>query len=197
MRATLVIVLLTSVASLAFAEGREWKQASRKKVSGKTEMTPASRLTPTTRVRSKWLRHKSSIQIEPISSKRLHKVIKEDPSEVLLVNLWATWCKPCREEFPDLLKISAKYRDRGLKVIHVSTDDPSRSAQVRRYLKGFNITGKTYLRREPDEQFINGVHRSWSGSLPAVLLFRKGKLVKFWEGKARYSWFDSTLKSIF
>src|SRR4051812_25415880 len=44
------------------------------------------------------------------------------PSHPLLLNFWATWCDPCREEFPDLLKIEADYRKRGLKFAAVSFD---------------------------------------------------------------------------
>lgn len=191
-----LVAIFVFLLGSALAEGRHWKQVHRQKMPEK--LTPASRIRPRTlQVKSPLLnRPRSSIEIEPITAKRLLEKIEKDSSELLLVNLWATWSKPSREEFPDLLKISLKYQNRGLKMIHVSTDDRSRSAQVRRYLQKLNITGKAYLRLEPKKMFIKGIHRNWSGSLPAVLLFRKGKLVKFWEGKARYGWFDSTLKRL-
>ena len=43
--------------------------------------------------------------------------------EVMLVNLWATWCPPCRHELPALDRLQQAYRDRGLFVLHIS-DEP-------------------------------------------------------------------------
>jgi thiol-disulfide isomerase/thioredoxin len=43
--------------------------------------------------------------------------------KVLLVNFWATWCSPCREEMPELSRLQEKYRAGGLAVIGIATDD--------------------------------------------------------------------------
>ncbi len=43
--------------------------------------------------------------------------------KVVLVNLWATWCPPCREEMPDLDRLQKTYRDRGLVVLQISDED--------------------------------------------------------------------------
>src|SRR4051794_38569362 len=55
----------------------------------------------------------------------LRKILRRDakqPAHPLLLNFWATWCDPCREEFPDLLKVGADYRKRGLEFVAVSFD---------------------------------------------------------------------------
>jgi thiol-disulfide isomerase/thioredoxin len=44
-------------------------------------------------------------------------------NKVVVVNFWATWCKPCQKEIPDLSKIYEQYKDRGLVILGVMTDD--------------------------------------------------------------------------
>ena len=50
--------------------------------------------------------------------------------KVLLVNLWATWCGPCRIETPELVKLHKEYQGRGVEMIGLSTEDPDASAQM-------------------------------------------------------------------
>jgi thiol-disulfide isomerase/thioredoxin len=49
--------------------------------------------------------------------------------KVMLVNLWATWCGPCRMETPELVRLHKEYRDRGVEFVGLSTEDPISSAQ--------------------------------------------------------------------
>lgn len=61
--------------------------------------------------------------------------------KVLLVNLWATWCGPCRLEIPELIKFHKEYRARGLEVVGLSTEDPEESAEkVKKFAQDFNIS---------------------------------------------------------
>lgn len=50
--------------------------------------------------------------------------------KVLLVNLWATWCGPCRIETPELVKLHKEFQGRGVEMIGLSTEDPDASAQM-------------------------------------------------------------------
>ena len=98
----------------------------------------------------------------------------------LLLNFWATWCEPCRAEFPDLVKIDADYRKRGLDFIAVSIDDVSEiNAAVPKFLKEMRAFMPAYLLNTPEpEAAISYVDPQWSGSLPATFLYdAQGKLV--------------------
>lgn len=60
--------------------------------------------------------------------------------KVLLLNIWATWCGPCRLEIPELVKFHNEYRSKGLEVVGLSTEDPVASAEsVRSFVQAFNM----------------------------------------------------------
>lgn len=60
--------------------------------------------------------------------------------KVLLVNLWATWCGPCRQETPELVKLHKEFRSQGVEVVGLSTEDPDDSADaVREFVHNFNV----------------------------------------------------------
>lgn len=60
--------------------------------------------------------------------------------KVLLVNLWATWCGPCRRETPELVKLYRDYQDRGVEVVGLSTEDPIASKQsVQQFVRDYNV----------------------------------------------------------
>lgn len=60
--------------------------------------------------------------------------------ETLLVNLWATWCHPCRTETPYLQSVYERYRDRGLRILGVSVDLSADSAAVVHFVEEFGVT---------------------------------------------------------
>ena len=60
--------------------------------------------------------------------------------KVLLVNLWATWCGPCRQETPELVKLHKEFRSQGFEVVGLSTEDPDDSVEaVREFVQNFNV----------------------------------------------------------
>ncbi len=60
--------------------------------------------------------------------------------KVVVVNLWATWCGPCRSEIPELVKLYNEYHPKGLEVVGLSTENPEASAEgVRRFVSDFGM----------------------------------------------------------
>ena len=51
------------------------------------------------------------------------KMIASNKGKVLLVDFWATWCVPCRKEMPELVKLEAKLKAKGLTLVTISADD--------------------------------------------------------------------------
>ena len=60
--------------------------------------------------------------------------------KVLVLNLWATWCGPCRTETPELVRLYKEYQDQGLEVVALSTEDPIRSAEsVQQFMRDYEV----------------------------------------------------------
>jgi peroxiredoxin len=60
--------------------------------------------------------------------------------KVLLVNLWATWCGPCRMETPELVRLHKEFQARGVEMVGLSTENPEGSAaSVREFVRAFNV----------------------------------------------------------
>jgi thiol-disulfide isomerase/thioredoxin len=120
------------------------------------------------------------VAIKEIDLEALKAVLKRDASRPLLVNFWATWCDPCREEFPDLVKIDAEYRAKGLDFITISLDDVTEiKTEVPKFLRGMKAKMPSYLLNVSDpEPAIKYVDPQWSGALPATILYNaKGEVV--------------------
>jgi glutathione peroxidase-family protein len=61
-------------------------------------------------------------------------------NKVLLLNLWATWCGPCRMEIPELVKLYNEFHSQGFEVVGLSTEDPEASVEtVRSFVQSFNM----------------------------------------------------------
>lgn len=70
--------------------------------------------------------------------------------KIVLLNIWATWCKPCREEIPALETLFQRHRAEGLEVIGVSIDAPSEAARLRPFVTEL---GASYpLWHDPDDR---------------------------------------------
>jgi thiol-disulfide isomerase/thioredoxin len=122
-----------------------------------------------------------------VTSQDVRHMIRGAAGRVVLVNVWATWCVPCREEFPDLLKLRRALAGRDFDLVLVSADFDAQLPQVRSFLTRQGVDFTTYLKSESDTPFINGLDPAWSGSLPATFVYDKsGALRDFWEGRANY-----------
>lgn len=115
-----------------------------------------------------------------VNGEELLALLKRDGSRPLLVNYWATWCDPCRDEFPDLVKIDRAYRSKGLDFIAITLDDlADLNTAVPKFLREMKADMPVYLLNVPDpEPTINAVDRNWGGALPATFLYNnKGEVV--------------------
>ena len=119
------------------------------------------------------------IVVEPIDTDALKNLLTQQRQRPLLVNFWATFCDPCRDEFPDLVKIDKEYRPQSLEFVTVSLDDMTDiKTSVPAFLDSMKATMPAYLLNASDpEPAINAVDPGWRGDLPATYLYNeKGEI---------------------
>jgi thiol-disulfide isomerase/thioredoxin len=122
-------------------------------------------------------------QIDIVGLKRLIKPL----GRPLLINFWATWCPPCIDEFPDLVKIDADYRGK-LDVITVSLDDLADiETYVPKFLAEMKAEMPAYLLHTKDESAaIRLIAKDWAGNLPMTVLYETtGKVAYMRNGRIR------------
>ncbi len=140
---------------------------------------------------------KPSPEIAPTTAAQLITAIKAPGAKATLVNVWASFCVPCRHEFPSMLKVWREYKDKGLRLILVSTDLRSDIPAAKKYLAQQGIDFTTFVKDQPDMQFINALHEPWTGSIPATLVYdARGNLVTFWEGEGSEQEFRDAVRQV-
>ncbi len=125
-------------------------------------------------------------QIDALALKNLLKR-EDEAAKPLLINFWATWCDPCREEFPELVKIDADYKGK-LDFFTISLDDLAEiNRDVPKFLLEMKSTIPAYLlKTENEETAIASVSKDWQGGLPFTILFNsKGETAYLRQGKIK------------
>jgi thiol-disulfide isomerase/thioredoxin len=123
--------------------------------------------------------------------------IRNSEEPLTLVHVWATWCDPCREEFPELMKVYREAHQRGLSLQLVSADDPADVETVNQFLREQQSPVNSLVSTELSGEFIELFSTNWSGSLPASFFFdANGKLVAEWAGKRSYDEYMQTIEQL-
>lgn len=124
-----------------------------------------------------------TLVVKPLhSAAELLAAVKELHGKTVLVNIWATWCGECREEFPHLVEVRDKYAERGLVFMPVSGDlKENIESKVVPFLIAHGVKDHAYwLDLEDDSKFYGEIHPKWQGEYPATFLFNTaGELVEY------------------
>lgn len=100
--------------------------------------------------------------------------------KVLLVNLWATWCGPCRQETPELVKLHKEFRSQGVEIVGLSTERPESSGDlVREFVHDFNVDYRVgWATNEVATTLMQG-----RDAIPqSFIISRSGRIVKRFVG---------------
>lgn len=122
-------------------------------------------------------------KVTQIDEIKLRELLKPN-GKPLLVNFWATWCDPCRDEFPDLVKINSDYKEK-IDFITISLDDLAEiNRDVPKFLAEMKAEMPGYLlKTDKEEAAIAEVSKDWQGGLPFTVLFNeKGEATYFRQG---------------
>ena len=136
-------------------------------------------------------------QLTAATADRVIAAVREPGARAVLVNVWATWCVPCREEFPDLVRIQRELGDQGFRLVLVSADFDDTVPQARAFLARHGVDFPSYQKTGDDMVFINTLDSLWSGALPATFLYDgTGRKVRFWEGRQSYETLSREVREV-
>lgn len=135
----------------------------------------------------------------PVDEPGYQKLIQGQKGSVLVVDFWATWCKPCRAEMPQLVKLNEKLKARGLKLVTVSADEPEAEGAAKKFLSEMGAASvPAYVKRpKDDDKFIDAIDPKWQGALPALFIYdRSGKKVRSFIGESSMAEVEAALQKL-
>jgi len=100
--------------------------------------------------------------------------LAKERGKVVLLNIWATWCHPCRSEIPELRVLHERYRAQGLQLIGVSVDTDGTDDTIRQFMQDFQMTFPIW--RDPDER-TSAIFRTVG--VPATFLIDRAGVLRW------------------
>ncbi|HLB01488.1 MAG TPA: TlpA disulfide reductase family protein [Bacteroidota bacterium] len=124
----------------------------------------------------------SAGRILPVTIAGIDSLRASSRSGVVLLNMWASWCAPCIDEMPALVRLRADYPDTDLDIIMVSTDyTEDLDSLVAPALAKAGVKFQTYIYAGGDDDaLIRSLHPDWSGALPATFITGRGRPPMRW-----------------
>lgn len=122
-----------------------------------------------------------------IDAQGYQKLVRQHHGKPLMINFWATWCEPCRDEYPMLNELAKQYAPKGLRVVGVDSDQDGDLILMRRFIARYKPVFPNYRKKpgKPDDEasFNQSVLPGWRGELPATFVYDKdGRLVAHFFG---------------
>jgi thiol-disulfide isomerase/thioredoxin len=100
------------------------------------------------------------------------KILEKYRGKPLLVTFWATWCEPCRDEYPMLNELAKEYAPKGLIVVGVDLDEDGDLILMRRFIARYKPVFPNYRKKKGEEAaFMQSVLPGWNGAIPASFLY--------------------------
>ena len=135
---------------------------------------------------------------ELIDTQGYQKLLQQYKGKPLLVTFWATWCEPCRDEYPMLNELAKQYAPQGLKVVGVSLDQDGDLILMRRFLARYKPVFPNYRKKKGDEDvFVQAVLPKWDGAIPASVFYAKdGQQIGHLLGAGDHDTYEAAIKML-
>jgi thiol-disulfide isomerase/thioredoxin len=140
---------------------------------------------------------KSEIKIEKIKAAEVEKIVAAHKGKVVVVDVWASFCLPCKKKFPHLVKLHKELAAEGLVCISLSVDLDEGLADALDFLKKQGATFPNYILWDSEKNKDN-LEKSFIHSAPPIVhvFDRNGKKIQTWEGKIEEDKIDMLIKDL-
>jgi thiol-disulfide isomerase/thioredoxin len=126
----------------------------------------------------------AAVTLPVVDGPTLIEKIRESGHKGVVINVWASWCDPCREELPMLARVAPGLAAKGVPIWLVSVDDPDGYVAAQRVLQSLHIELPGFAAAPPLSAFKIALNPKWPGMIPVSFLFdATGKLRYFWAGE--------------
>lgn len=143
--------------------------------------------------------HLADISSDPFFSARMktpqgvEQGMQQYQGKILVVNFWATWCPPCREEMPELSQFQTAYQQKNVVVIGIAEDEP---APVKEYLEGAPVTYPVYVAENANMNLGTTLGNS-KGVLPYTVIIKEdGSILKTFYGRINKTLLEKSLQML-
>ena len=136
-----------------------------------------------------------------IDAQGYEKLVQRHRGKPLLINFWATWCEPCRDEYPMLNELAKEYAPKGLRVLGVNSDQDGDLILMRRFMARYKPVFPNYRKKpgkpEEEAEFNQAVLSDWRGELPATFLYDKdGTLIGHFFGARDRKTYEGAIRQL-
>jgi thiol-disulfide isomerase/thioredoxin len=135
---------------------------------------------------------------EVIDAQGYQKILEQYRGKAVLVTFWATWCEPCRDEYPMLNELAKQYAPKGLHVVGIDLDDDGDLILMRRFLKRYNPIFPNYRKKAGGESaFVQSVLPGWNGAIPASFFYAKdGRQIGHLLGENNRETYEAAIRTL-
>ena len=118
-----------------------------------------------------------------VNEQSIAKTLSDYRGDVVLLNIWATWCEPCRREMPSIEAVHKRLGPKGLRVVAVSVDQPGQAAAIRDFFRDYNLTFEAL---HDSAGVIQAIYRT-TGVPETFIIARDGTIRKKWISEADWN----------
>jgi thiol-disulfide isomerase/thioredoxin len=117
----------------------------------------------------------SKIELETFDKKKIR--LSEVKAPIVILNFWASWCKPCLHEFPSIVEMKKRFPDEKVLVLGINSDEENQARQIRKILKKYKLNFPIVPDKSGKilEEFM-------VSSIPISIIYRNGKIFEVTEG---------------
>jgi thiol-disulfide isomerase/thioredoxin len=133
-----------------------------------------------------------------IDAQGYQELVEQYRGKALLVTFWATWCEPCRDEYPMLNELAKEYAPKGLHVVGVNLDDDGDLILMRRFMARYKPVFPNYRKKKGGESdFTRAVMPGWNGAIPASVFYAKdGRQIGHLVGENNRDTYEAAIRMV-